>query len=457
MPKRRMPFHSFVLALLLHASGTHAAESYLLQPTINPGEVSQVVLELRLAGQLVVEDEQGALQRLPLQADAKLAYAECLTRWSLDPQQPARSLRRYDEALLAWEAPEGNAPRKLPRDKELIVAQVGGGALLVNRLDDSLTHEEMELLTTIADPLTVDRLLPGMEVAVGESWKHTPESLAGLLGLDRVVETTATSEVTGIAERQVQIRLRGDVQGEVEGAKTRLQLEGAYLFDLDRGRINKFHLALEEHRAAGAAAPGLEATARVELLVGPGEEGLFAPDETARAAAKDEVELRHVLFEAPAQGYRFLRDRSWVVTSRQRELASLRLLQEGRLLAHCNLANLPAPAAKGGPTLEKLERDIRSTLGEKVQKITVAREWQSSLGNRVLGIFAEGAIEETPMQWRYYLVERAGLPMVSVSVTVEQSRLADFADADRLIIDSLELSRPSGIPTAQRSGPRGTR
>ena len=102
--------------------------------------------------------------------------------------------------------------------------------------------------------------------------------------------------------------------------------------------------------------------------------------------------------------------------------------------------------------MAKFERDVRSSLGDNVQKISAAREWKTAVGHRVLGIFADGAVEETPMQWRYYLIEEEGLPLLTISITVEQSKIPDFADADRLIVDSVELFRPTGSPVASSEG-----
>jgi hypothetical protein len=56
-----------------------------------------------------------------------------------------------------------------------------------------------------------------------------------------------------------------------------------------------------------------------------------------------------------------------------------------------------------------------------------------------LGVIANGTLEDVPVQWRHYLLSDYGMPQVVVSVGVDQSLLDRFADADRPIVDSLEL------------------
>lgn len=451
MPLRSLCVIVALTSLLAQASQIDA-RTFDLTATIPSGELSQVEYTLEIGGQLLVQDEQGRSQKLPLRADAQLRFDDCCLAWSALPSEPARALRRYQEARVEFQGEPTPAQRALSPAKRVIVAQVGSGKLLANSLGQQLTQEEAALVSTVADPLALDRLLPGREVASGEQWNPTPEALAGLLGLERVVDTTAQCVVTGESQGQVQIGLEGTVRGEVDGATTEMELEGAYLFHLARQRITKFNLAIKEQRTAGVATPGLDVTVRATVAIGPAGDAAFAEDDQQRALAMSELDLRHVLVEDAAQGYRFLSDTGWLVTGRQRTLLSLRLVQQGRLVAHCNVATLPARTTGPAPTLEKFERDVRSSLGDNVQKIAAAREWKTAVGHRVLGIFADGAVEETPMQWRYYLIEEEGLPLVTISITVEQSKIPDFADADRLIVDSVELFRPTGSPVASSEG-----
>ena len=82
--------------------------------------------------------------------------------------------------------------------------------------------------------------------------------------------------------------------------------------------------------------------------------------------------------------------------------------------------------------------------------MTASRQWTTSQGNTCLGVVALGKVEDVPVQWRYYLIAAPGLPRVSIALTVEQSLIDKFADADRQLIDSLELFPLVSTSTAAR-------
>jgi hypothetical protein len=54
-------------------------------------------------------------------------------------------------------------------------------------------------------------------------------------------------------------------------------------------------------------------------------------------------------------------------------------------------------------------------------------------------VFVDGVVNDVEVQWRYYRLAADGLPQTTISVTVEQTVLERFADADRPLVDSLEL------------------
>jgi hypothetical protein len=152
--------------------------------------------------------------------------------------------------------------------------------------------------------------------------------------------------------------------------------------------------------------------------------------------------LRELQVDSPARGYRFRHDSSWYVTAEQREHMSLRLLERGDFLAHCNVTTLTVRPTDKPMTLQEFEADVTKTLGDKLDKVEAATEWANEAGHHCLGVIATGTAEDVPMEWRYYLIAAEGMRQVAVSVTVEQSIRERFADADKAIIDSLVLLEP---------------
>jgi hypothetical protein len=195
--------------------------------------------------------------------------------------------------------------------------------------------------------------------------------------------------------------------------------------------------------------PGLDVVAKLAVTALPLEPGV-KPFDAALVKQTREVsdaQMRQLLVDAPSRGYLFCHDSSWYVTSEQRERMSLRLLEGSSLLAHCNLTSMPTRTAAEPKGLGEFEREVCTALGDNVQNVAAASEWTTAAGNRCLGVFVNGIIEEAPIQWRYYHVSNDGGAQATVSVTVEQSLLEQFADADRALIDSIELvDAPLEVP-----------
>ena len=448
-----------LLAATAYCGTTPGAETagdspaYLLESRRAVGDATKVTISLEVGGDLIVTPEAGGESKLPMSVAAKLAYQEQIVDCGDDPSKPARSLRRYREANATIKTDQQGVERQLPLDRRMIVAEVTEDAAALNGLGYPLSREQFDLINVACNTIAIDRLLPGRELPKGDGWDHDAATMACLLGMDHVAVCEVRSVVTGEENRQVQIRLAGTVHGTVDGAASEMDLRGAYLYHLDEGRITKLNVAIKEVRKVGEVSPGLDVVAKLSVVALPLEPGT-APFDGAILEQAREVSgpaLRQLLVDAPSRGYQFCHDSSWFVTAEHRERMSLRLMESGNLLAHCNLTSLPTRVATEPKGLGEFEKEVCDALGAKVETVEAAREWTTANGNRCLGVFVNGAVEEAPIQWRYYHVSNDGGAQATIAVTVEQSLLERFADADRPIVDSLELiDVPLETPAAEK-------
>lgn len=429
--------------------------AYPLQAHLAPGARATVSATLDVGGDLIVPAAKADQQavRLPLNVAGKLDYVEQLLSWPGDASEHPRSLRRYSQASAVIKTDERGVERKLPDDRRSVVAALGTQGVAMTSLAAPLTREQFDLINIVGNTLALDALLPNAELKEGEGWNHESAVLGALLGMDHVAVCDVRSVVTGEENRQVQIRLGGTVHGTVDGAATEMELRAAYLYHLDAGRITKFNLAIKERRKAGEVTPGLDVVAKLSIVAKPlasESPPTFDAETIQRAAALPESALRQLAVDAPGRGYRFQHDATWYVTAEERELMSLRLLVGGELLAHCNITSRPPRNEADADSLQSFESEVSQALGAKLQKVEAAREWQTLAGCRCLGVIANGSANEVDMQWRYYRLSGAGLPEATIAVTVEQSLLERFADADRALVDSFELV---GTPTKTAAAP----
>jgi len=454
----------FTLALALiavatsssHSSGKEV-EKYLLKSRLSPGDIARVSLKLELGGDMIFREESET-ERLPVSVTGRLIYQQQIIAWSADSAGVARSLRNYQTASANIKVDKKNAERTLPKKKCTVIAEVRNGRSSLVPSSGQLTRKQYDLINVTGNSLTIDRLLPGREVAEGESWDHDKNVLGAMLGMDHVAVCEVSSVVTGQSHQQVQIRMDGTVHGTIDGASTEIDLRAAYLFHRQRQRITKFNLAIQEKRTAGEVVPGLDVVAKVHLVVEKAAPQAQFDKKLVRQASKVSQPLQHkLLYDSPERGFRFLHDTVWYVTAEQRDQLSLRCLQEGDLTAHCNVNTLPARTKGRQTTLEQFERDVRESLGDNLERVTAATRWKTTQGYDCLGIIAVGKFDEVPVEWRYYLLAGDSLPRVSLTVTLEQSQIKRFADADRQIIETLQLLPKTVSTTAKRSSQRKAR
>jgi len=418
---------------------------YLLAAELADGDATEVKVTLEVGGdKLIIDEASGAVKKSPLTVAAELQYVEQLLAWSSsssesDSSEVTRSWREYQSATAKIQVEEeGGIERELPRAKRLIVAEIRDGLVVLNGAKMPLTRDQFDLVNVVGNSLLLNRLLPGREVAEGDGWDHDASTIGPLLGMDHVAVCEVRSIVTGSEHRQVQIRLAGTVHGTIDGAPTEIELRGAYLFHEQYKRVTKFNLAIKEARTASPIVPGLDIVAKVSLTISPVKTAQTT-NITARARDTSKPLATALSYEAPQRGYRFLHGRAWYIMSEQSDLVSLRSLQDGNQTSHCNVTTLPARSAGRETTLEQFERDVRQSLGDNLETVTASTRWITEQGHNCLGVVAQGKVEDVPIEWRYYLVASPDLPRISIAVTMKQSIVEQFNNADRQIVDSLEL------------------
>ena len=93
-----------------------------------------------------------------------------------------------------------------------------------------------------------------------------------------------------------------------------------YLFDRQLHRVTRLNLAVRENRSIGGATPGLDAVAKLQIVVAPIETSANLDDALSpKSRTKAALRLRDLSFESPTLGFRVKHDRQWYVTAEARE------------------------------------------------------------------------------------------------------------------------------------------
>jgi hypothetical protein len=437
-----------ILAVAIHASSSGAAEQISLAPNPHPSELKRVTIQVEAGGHTIVRAEADAQsadqtqeQKLPMSVSANLQYDErSITPYSDSLAEGAPiAIRYYDRAEAVIKVAESGRSPKLADDRRLIVAACGSDRPVLYSPDGPLTREQLDLIDVVGDAIALDRLLPSTPVSTDDSWSNDAKAMAPVLTLDSIAVCEVKSTLESFNDSFAKIRFAGTVQGTADGAATELEVRAVYLYDRRAQRVAKLNLAVRERRSIGGATPGVDATAKVQIQVDSLEKPAHLDDAAVAKAKALNSAAAGLTYESSPLGLRFKHDRQWYVTSEQRETVTLRRVERGDLVAQCTLAALPPKSAGGQVSLEQFEMDVTFSLGKNFGEMVSSRQWQNAAGLYCYELVARGIVDEVPVEWHYYLLAPQSGDRVSVAITLEKPMVERVGNADRDLVETIEL------------------
>ena len=448
------------IILSLTALRADASERIELSPQIKGDSLTHVTIQLDVGGSNIVkiegdektagEKDKAAEKKLPISVAAKVAYDE---RRLADSSAHVESgavvaIRYYDTAEAVIKVDDAGRAPKLADDRRLIaLAQADNRPTMFCPIAP-LSRDQLDLVDIVGASFSVDRLLPAKLVAEGDSWANDAKVMGPLLTLDTVAVCEVQSVLDGFNASYAKVRLEGTVHGTADGAATQLDVRGVYLFDRRLQRVTRLNLAVRENRSIGGATPGLDAVAKLQIVVAPIETSANLDDATvAKIKDQNHAPPSDLQFESPTLGFRVKHDRQWYVTAEAREAVTLRRVDGGELAAHCTLTTLPSKSEGRQTTLEQFQKDVTYSLGKSFGELVSSREWQNPAGLHCYELVVRRLVDELPVEWHYYLLAPESGRRMAVTVTVEKTMVDRLANTDRELVESLELFPP--VPATQ--------
>lgn len=433
-------------ALLAFPGFLRADTKLQLQESDSPSRAYQVETRVELDGKLQTSAGGGKAVSLPLKGTARFGFYSRPLPAAGRNEKALRSLRWYSKAVADIEVSGQTMSTRLGPARSLLVAGGDRTGVVLYSPSEPLTYSELELLRTPADPLAALSILPPADVSIGQTWELASWAAQMLSGLDVVLKHEVTGELVSVREQTAEIRLKGKVEGATLGASTTVSFEGAFRFDLAERCLTHGELEQTEERSVGTVSPGMNVTAKVtwdrKPVALPRELRGPSPESLPLDAPADRLLLR---FESP-WNLSFLHGRHWHLFYRNREVAVLRLLDRGSLIAQCNISPIPSVAAGEHTPLERFQADIQTSLGEKLKTIHPAEKLPATNGRIVYRVVAEGTAAELPMQWIYYLCASPSGKQLSLVFAVESQLLDALDSQDRKIVQSLRFDDSPSAP-----------
>lgn len=452
---RRSSIAIWMLALPVLASSLHTAqagESYTLSHKSKVGEVTRVQVQLKVGGDVRLA-ALGKTRDLPMGVDAKLTYDERLMAVDNTTAGAFRAFRHYGEAEAAITVDKGSVKPSLDPQHSLMAVDTGKLGTKIFCPTSSITREELDLVDLPGNSLLINQLLPTEPVAVGGSWKHSDQSIAGILGLEAISFSDVQSVLVDVASGKASITLSGAVQGAIGGVSTEMELKAKYDYDLTQKRITWFALLIKEQRKVGHVGPGLDVVAKLIMTVSPIAESKPLTLDALRTLSTTPTPEAMKLTYLPQTGaWRFLHDRSWYVTSDEKDVVVLRMVERGELIAQCNVSPLPPAATGKAPALDQFQQDVQRSLGKNFGQWINATETTDSAGSKVYRVVASGLVSALPVQWIYYQITGADGGRISLAFTLESDLADSFGTADKDLVSTIRFSSPTAaaaVPTTK--------
>jgi len=449
---------SRIITLLFVGAVCGAAQAADTVDFRTPGAISyrQAKVLVEVEGKLKLNAEGKELKHLPLKASGELQYVERVLP-AAKSSSAVRLVREYQTAKADIRLHESELKNELRSDRKLICVETDGKKSTVFSPSGPLTREELDLVTVPGGGLLLDTVLPPRQLKTGEQWTLEDAAVSRLLGLDSVSQHDFAGTLSSVKDNVAILSLAGKVTGSIGGVSSDFEIKGKLNFDVKQRTITWLTLAYKENRAISHSQPGFEVLTTVRMVVAPTQP--FAPlnDKSLAGLALNATESQTLVeLKSDSAGYEVIHDRRWSVMLERPDLTVLRFVDQGDLIAQCNITNPPALPKGEQLSMEGFQEDVKRVLGKNFEEMVEATEEVGDNALRVLRVVVAGKAGELSIQWTYYHLSDEHGRRVSFVFTIESNLLEKFAQVDRELIGNfrfIELKQPTLAETKSASAP----
>ncbi|MEX0820294.1 MAG: hypothetical protein WD070_11910, partial [Pirellulaceae bacterium] len=392
--------------------------------------VRDVRVVIEVTGDLKLNADGKQVNRLPLRVSGSSRYDERTLR-TRSVGSSKRDARFYRQATATIAIGDSRLEMELSEDRKLVMADAGPTKLTLFSPLGPLTRDELELIQTQGSSSLVDRLLPARPVALNAEWTHDADDLAPLLGLDAIHQTDVNSVLRQVESDVAIVDMAGKVSGAIDGVASDITLRAKYNFNLRSRQITWLAMSIREDRAIGHATPGFEVTARVRVEI---NDQPSSPELSVSLLNQLPLDLNSgstlLRLDSAPGGFGLLHARNWHVMVDRHDVTILRMIDQGELIAQCNLSSLPDLAAGKRVQLPEFQADIERALGKSFGQFVEASQQKNESGHRVLRAVVSGLASELPIQWIYYHISDDEGRQTAVVFTMDAKIVEKFAGAD---------------------------
>ena len=449
-----MCFGTVVVAQVPYAA---AADPVDLNVEFTKGDQHRIAMKLEHHGKVIIDGAgQEKVQTLPMDTVARLGYYQRYTGNSTDHQ----AIRFYDKSKGIYKISKGDTSATLADNNRLIVARVKsqpGKRIQLASVESTLKQAEFELLRNPVDPLSLPSLLNRKDVKVGQTWKPDNDGLANFLAVDRIVRNDIQLKLKEIKEGIARIYITGKLRASVDDVTTDMDVVSLALVDMKRQQVTTVRLKVREIRQPGQVAPGFDGETNIDMKV---ESNNNCPQLTNAAlaeATKSKVIEQRFRWESPEGQFLLTYDPRWRVIAAEDEAAVFRYLNNGMLLAQCNVVQLPSRPADNPLTLSDYKREVFKIIeADPKAKIVDATEFKTDENAYALRVHVSGEEDGVDVSWVYYHVSSIDGRRLTFVFTLEDDVRKLFRPADEMMVNSVKFFPVAGRKASAKTAAEKT-
>lgn len=424
---------------------------------LEKSDIHDVQVQAEFDGTVVVyhratESEQELETTLPIQVRAALKYEEKML-------SSRHAIRNYRTAASDITIDKGQHQTELTEHNRSVGVFLSAGRtafpkpILYSSQLDIFEQSELELISTPFDYLALSGFFSRANAEIGQAWQPTDQDLANVLAIDLIYTNDVQLTVKTANAQQTKIYITGKATGSVDGEDVSYELSGVTLIDNQKDKVKALRVTINESRVAGQIAPGFVGTVKIDMRAQVKNEVEHIPGPVLARVSKFRPQK---LAWKPSNDFKLFFDPRWRMIVDEDDAAVFRLIENGDLLAQCNIVQLPNRPTGNLMKLKAFEAEVGKIIGHADAEIVTSSESQSSRGLSVLRVDVEGAEQEVPIHWVYFHVAHNDGRRLTFMFSGEQEVYERFEMYSKPLVDSLVFKPKKKESTASRNSASGT-
>jgi hypothetical protein len=419
------------------------------------GRQYRVLTQYQHDGQMAVDHagQDSEVKNLTLDVDARIDFHERYVGTTTNVQ----AVRFYDRAQAEIKIDDGTKTSSLSDSNSMVVARLQSDPVQSHQmasLKDVLIQSELELITNPADPLTLAGLLNKEDVKIGQEWTPDRDDLAKFLNVDRIYQSDIKLKLRESDGKTAKIFMMGKLRADVDDVSTEMDVTSVMMVNLDSHFVSAVRLSVKEVREPGQVAPGFNGKTKVDLQISTGKQVSELTSASISKLTKSRKIQQLLQWSPKSKKFNLIYDPSWKLIASEGEAAILRYLDDGDLLAQCNIVELASRPASNPLTLEDFKKEVAKIVEiDPSARLVNASQSQTAAGLKALVVTVYGEEGGVPLHWVYYNVASPQGRQVTFVFTLEKEIVNRVLPATRNLVNGftfLQLPK-SKSKTASRS------